>query len=306
MPAVVRGAQAAGPKPRTRKSAKKASPRQVSQEGAGGASKLRAAQRVGLSPTLAAAGVGLVLVAGFGLMLATGHRGERLAAATQHFIDRRAAASGFSLRHVQLQGVSPGARADVLAAARIYRGESLLALDLERVRRDVQQVGWVREARVVRMLPDTLRIIVDERSLMAVWEHRGRTVVIDRLGQPVPEADPRRFSNLPLVVGAGANADAAEVLTAVARHPRVVQRLEALVRVDDRRWDLRLRDGAIIQLPAEGEDAALIQLETLDRRSRVLDLGLARIDLRDPEMVAVRPRGAPAPSHQPSTAESAG
>jgi cell division protein FtsQ len=85
-----------------------------------------------------------------------------------------------------------------------------------------------------------------------------------------------------------------------------VQRLEALVRVDDRRWDLRLRDGAIIQLPAEGEDAALIQLETLDRRSRVLDLGLARIDLRDPEMVAVRPRGAPAPSHQPSSAESAG
>jgi cell division protein FtsQ len=69
-------------------------------------------------------------------------------------------------------------------------------------------------------------------------------------------------------------------------------RLEALVRVDDRRWDLRLKDGSLIQLPAVDEDTALMQLEQLDLRSRILELGFERIDLRNPDMVAVRPRAA--------------
>ena len=67
-------------------------------------------------------------------------------------------------------------------------------------------------------------------------------------------------------------------------------RLEALVRVDGRRWDLRLKDGSLIQLPAVGEDSALIHLEQLDQTQRLLDLGFERIDLRDSETIAVRPK----------------
>ena len=36
-----------------------------------------------------------------------------------------------------------------------------------------------------------------------------------------------------------------------------------------------------------------MQLEQLDQRSRILELGFERIDLRDPDVVAVRPRQAP-------------
>ena len=46
----------------------------------------------------------------------------------------------------------------------------------------------------------------------------------------------------------------------------------------------------LIQLPATGEEQALMQLEQLDQRSRILELGFDRIDLRNPELVAVRPR----------------
>jgi cell division protein FtsQ len=73
---------------------------------------------------------------------------------------------------------------------------------------------------------------------------------------------------------------------------RLMDRLDAIVRVDDRRWDLRTKDGGLIELPADGEAAALDQLDKLDQQSRILDLGFARIDLRDPDLVAVRPRDA--------------
>jgi len=64
--------------------------------------------------------------------------------------------------------------------------------------------------------------------------------------------------------------------------------------VDQRRWDLRLKDGGLIQLPAGQPEAALIRLDALDQRERLLDLGFARVDLRTPETVAVRPGDAAA------------
>jgi cell division protein FtsQ len=131
---------------------------------------------------------------------------------------------------------------------------------------------------------------VVERKTLAVWQHHGRSYVVDRLGRVIPKADPGRFPSLPLIVGAGANEHAAQILPAVRARPRLAGRLEALIRVDDRRWDLRLKDGSLVQLPAVDEEAALMQLEQLDQRTRILELGFERIDLRDPNVVAVRPR----------------
>ena len=79
------------------------------------------------------------------------------------------------------------------------------------------------------------------------------------------------------------------MLPLIVQRPRLRGRIEALVRVDERRWDLRLKDGSLIQLPATNQDAALIQLDALDQRERLLELGFARIDLRTPDEVAVRP-----------------
>ncbi|HYG28338.1 MAG TPA: cell division protein FtsQ/DivIB, partial [Caulobacteraceae bacterium] len=109
---------------------------------------------------------------------------------------------------------------------------------------------------------------------------------------------------LPLVVGAGANEAVGVLMPILRTRPALLERTEALVRVDGRRWDLRLKDGSIIQLPAMGEEEALVQLDELDRRQRLLDLGFARIDLRDPEMIAVRPRAA-APAMEQLVADGA-
>lgn len=236
---------------------------------------------------MAAAGV---LVVALVVTLSTGDRAERLGAATNTVVGERFAGLGFKLKAIHVEGASAMATPDIIRATGAYEDQPLIGLDLEAVRQQVERVGWVKEARVVRLLPDTLVIAVVERGQLAVWQNGGRSHVIDERGQPIPEADPGRFPNLPLIVGEGANEYAAQILPEVAARPRLRDRLEALVRVDNRRWDLRLKDGSLVQLPAVGEAAALIQLEKLDERSRILDLGFERIDLRDPSTVAVRPR----------------
>ncbi|CAN5277560.1 hypothetical protein BH09PSE2_BH09PSE2_00360 [soil metagenome] len=223
--------------------------------------------------------------------LATGGRAQALFSGVSHGVGVQVGGLlGLKLAKVRLQGVSAAATPDVLAAANLKAGASLLDVDLEAVRQRVQAVGWVKGARVVRLLPDTLLISAEERPRLAVWQVGGQSVVVDADGRPIPEADPGRFPELPLVVGEGAATAAASVLPQIASRPRLAQRIDALVRVDGRRWDLRLKDGGLIQLPPGREDSALIQLDQLDQKARLLELGFARVDLRDPEVVTVRPR----------------
>jgi cell division protein FtsQ len=289
MPAAVRGGSRVQANPRAKAPASPRGKRPPSAKAAP-ASGRGGAPGAGLSPrTVLIAAAGVVALA-LGATLATGHRGEHLAQAAAHGLDLRIAKAGVRLKKVHVEGASPMATADIIRAAGVYADQPLAGLDLDEVRRRVEGVGWVKQARVVRLLPDTLVVAVDERKQVAVWQHDGKTLVIDDHGQVIPEADPNRFASLPLVVGDGADAAAPAVLPILAQRPRLLQLTDALVRVDDRRWDLRLKDGSLIQLPSTGEDQALMKLEQLDQRSHILELGFDRIDLRNPDAVAVRPR----------------
>ncbi|MCW0046075.1 FtsQ-type POTRA domain-containing protein [Brevundimonas sp. BT-123] len=293
MPAVVRGGRRQGSNQAPQRgSASKGGGR--SRGGAQNASavpgKMAAIGRVDISPRTAviALGAGALLLVG---VLATGARAERIGASVSHGLDSVTAGMGLTLKRVHITGASPEAEPAIQRALGLYSGQPITSLDLDAIRTRVQGVGWVREARVVRLLPDTLIVEVKEHDRLAVWQEAGQIKVIDNRGQVIDGADARRYPTLPLVVGKGADVAAGEILPLLAQRPRLMGMVDALVRVDERRWDLRLKDGSLIQLPATEQEAALIRLDALDQRERLLDLGFARVDLRTPDEVAVRPAG---------------
>lgn len=289
MPAVVRGGRRQSTNPPSRRSAQNPGGRGRAPRNAPAVpGKVQAIGRLDLSPraVVLAIAAGVVVLAG---VLATGGRAERIGASVGQGLDGAAVALGLKLDKLFIEGESAEATAAIQRAVALEPGQAMTSIDLGAVRERVEAVGWVRSAKVVRLLPDTLIVHVVEHDRLAVWQSGGRNHVIDSHGQVIEGADPGRYPNLPLVVGKGAEQAAAEILPLIAQRPRLMSRMEALVRVDERRWDLRLKDGSLIQLPATNQDAALIQLDALDQRERLLELGFARIDLRTPDEVAVRP-----------------
>lgn len=290
MPAVVRGGRranvASAPK---RGAGPKARGRGQSGNVGGVPGKMAALGKVDLSPRA----VVLSICAGIGVLaivLATGARADRISQSVSHSIDQMTVGMGLKLRRVHIAGASAEATPAIQRALGVQSGQAITSLDLAALQASVQGVGWVKEARVVRLLPDTLIVEIKEHDRLAIWQTGGRTHVIDSEGRTIEGADAGRYPGLPLVVGKGAETAAVGILPLLAERPRLMNRVDALVRVDERRWDLRLKDGGIIQLPAVNQEAALIQLDALDQRERLLELGFARIDLRTEGQVAVRPR----------------
>jgi len=292
MPAVVRGGRRQNSSQAPKRAAPKGpgrgrGPQRKPQSASGVPGKLAAIGRLDLSPRAVVISIaaGALLLVG---VLATGARAERIGAAFSQGVDGVTAGMGLKLQKVSIEGESPEATRAIQQAVQLSAGQAMTSIDLDALRDRVQAVGWVKEARVVRLLPDTLIIQVVEHDRLAVWKHGSTVVVIDSLGQVIEGADPGRYASLPLVVGKGADQAAGEIVPLIAQRPRLMSRLDALVRVDDRRWDLRLKDGSVILLPAQDPEAALIQLDALDQRQRLLDLGFMRIDLRVPEAMTVR------------------
>lgn len=292
MPAVVRGGRrqsASGTKSEAKPGAKSAARAKAKGGRKAGGGKTILMGSVAMPAELTGWLAGTLVVGLMAVVLMTNHRGETLATNMVGFADARAAALGLNLQNVRLVGVSPQAEDDVKKALPFHRGDPIAFMDLAAVQRAVENVGWVRSASVRRQFPGSLIVTVVERPRLAVWQYHGQDTVIDDQGQVIPEARADRFPDLPLVVGEGANETANDILELMRSRPQLLQKTYALQRVDTRRWNILLKNGAVIKLPALDQDQAFNRLDALITQRRVLDQGFAEIDLLDPKALVVVP-----------------
>ncbi|HXI87239.1 MAG TPA: cell division protein FtsQ/DivIB [Parvularculaceae bacterium] len=233
----------------------------------------------------------VVILMGFAAILWAGGYFGVIAERAGKIADAAAIASGFEIRKVTLVGRDRAAPDEISRALGPLLGASTLAIDLNAARMRVEKLGWVRSASVTRLLPDTINVSIREREPAAVWQMSGKLTLIDENGAPIREVGAYEYASLPLIVGAGAPEAASGVMKALGAHPEIRGRAAALIRVGERRWNLRLRSGLDIELPEKGVEAAFETLSGLQKAQHILDRNLEYIDLRDPERLVLRKRG---------------
>jgi cell division protein FtsQ len=207
---------------------------------------------------------------------------ERLGGAT--------AFAGLRVTDVVIEGRANTPEPLMRAALGVSIGDPILGFSVEMARQRVETLSWVEHATVERRLPGTVVVYLQERRPFAIWQNQGKFVLIDRDGQLVANQNLAEFHNLPLVVGPGAPAAAATLIDALADRPDLQKRVTAAVRVGERRWNLRLNNGADVMLPEGHEAEAIDRLVQLQQQHALLDRPLAAIDMRLGDRLVVRPR----------------
>jgi cell division protein FtsQ len=204
------------------------------------------------------------------------------------FRDGVANLAGFRITSIALAGQRRLSREDVLTTAGITGRTSLLFLDASEVRTRLKANPWIADATVLKLYPGRLHIAVTERDAFALWQRDGKVEVIADDGAVVEPYAGQYFAKLPLVVGIGAETRAKGFVAALAKYPSVRDQLSAAVLVAERRWNVMLKNGINILLPAEGLEQALDTLVRLDRDNKILSRDIATIDLRLADRVTVR------------------
>jgi cell division protein FtsQ len=205
-----------------------------------------------------------------------------------------AARAGFEVEKVEVRGVE---RMDELPVYNIALGQvdrSMLSLDLPKVRDEMLKLGWVKDARVSRRLPDTLVVDIVERDPVAVWQHEGQLHLIDVQGVVLQSVASNAMPDLPLVVGPNANLQTAGLNKLMENAPALKPMLAGATWVGNRRWDLRFQSGETLSLPEGDRDSAsaLVNFARMDGVNRLLGRGIVKFDMRDPDRFVLRlPQG---------------
>ena len=214
-----------------------------------------------------------------------------------------AVAAGFGVKRITVEGQLHITDAELTAALGTGPGSMILAFDTDAAKERLEGVPFVKRAQVMRLLPSTLQVVIEERAPYAMWQSKGETYVIDAEGTVLAPAAPEAYADLPLVVGDGAGKNAADLLQTLEPFDGLRRRLVAAIRVGDRRWTLKLASGMDVMLPDDGVTDALQTLVRLDRDRGLLRQNLAAVDLRLADRVSVRlSKSVPPAAPEPDTA----
>lgn len=208
-------------------------------------------------------------------------------------------AANMPVQDIVIEGRSNTPEPLLDAALGVHRGDPMLGFSLQGARERIETLSWVEHAAVERRLPGTLIVSLTERRPFAIWQNQGKFVLIGRDGQVVANEDVAAFGDLPLVVGAGAPQYATALLDALSDQPALKSHVLAAVRVGERRWNLRLKNGADVMLPEGAEAVAIAKLAELQNTQALLDRPLAVVDMRLPDRLVVRPQPNPAATPAP-------
>ena len=152
---------------------------------------------------------------------------------------------------------------------------------------ELKRLAWASDVSVSKAYPDKVIVKVVERTPFAIWQNGQALYLVERDGHEIVPYDDR-FAGLPLIVGKGANSEAAALIASVERHAELAGQVKAYVWVADRRWNLTLNNGINVLLPETGAEQQLAALASMQREEGVFDRAIEVIDLRFNDRVVIR------------------
>ena len=188
--------------------------------------------------------------------------------------------NGFVLDKVIIQGQSNVSSSDIVKAIKARNGSPIFAIELEEIKKRLDNNPWIRTSIVERRLPDSLYIAIFERQPMAIWQFNKKLYLIDSDGKRITNKNIENFSDLLHIVGDEANLYAKTLMNDLAQYPDIADKVKSATRYGNRRWDLILQENILVKMPESNFNIAYKYLHELNKNKKLFANRYKSLDLR--------------------------
>lgn len=186
---------------------------------------------------------------------------------------------GFKVENIVIQDRKSASITELLSIAGVIKDTPIFAVDIHSIKSNLENYSWIKEALVVRKLPDTIHIKVVEKAPVAIWQKDQKLNLIDSDGEIIINADIHRFNDLLHVVGDDANIYAISLIQAIPFE--FFSNIKSAVRFGNRRWNLILKDETVVKLPENNAKQAIEYLMNLNKENKLFNSNIKMLDLRN-------------------------
>ncbi|MDR1560780.1 MAG: FtsQ-type POTRA domain-containing protein, partial [Holosporaceae bacterium] len=114
-----------------------------------------------------------------------------------------------------------------------YKG-NIFNQSLDVVKKKLEHISWIHSVAIRRKLPDTIYITVSERTPIAILQSKHKLYLVDTNGKILENDGIGDFSNLPIVIGKGAEKEASQLLCCLDKFPKIQKQIVFAVRIGGR------------------------------------------------------------------------
>lgn len=205
----------------------------------------------------------------------------------EQYLIRVTAKGGLVVESVRINGRALTSKEALKGALGPVLNKPMMGLSLEAIQARLEALPWVANAAVRRDWPNVLVLTLTERYPVAIWTKGKKRVLVDREGVALTQDIPAEFQNLIRIAGDQAPPHMAELEGLLAHVPSIRQRLSLATLVGGRRWDMRLDNDIVVQLPEEAVDEALQELSRLLEIFPLSSDYVRRLDFRLPDRLII-------------------
>ena len=188
--------------------------------------------------------------------------------------------TGLVVKEVIVEGRAKTNKTELLAALQISEGDSILTLNINKIRGRINKLPWIKSVRVERHFPNKISLSLVERVPLARWQKNRQLSLIDIQGDIIPRVDLAKFLHLPIIIGENAPKLARQILKILSKEPHLFRRVRSVTLVSDRRWDVRLDNQIDVHLPEKNPQKAWAHLATVEHGHSILGSEVQGIDMR--------------------------
>ncbi len=202
------------------------------------------------------------------------------------FLNKLLINNGFIIKNIKILGANHLDKEDIIKIINTYNNVNIFNVNIKNIYREIKRNTWVKKASVEIIYPNTIKVLLTEKKPIAIWQNKYGNSLITKTGDVLFENNLEEFkSYLPIIIGQNAHKNIHSILNILSSNKEFVKNIWSLTFVNERRWDVHFNQGLTIRLPSKNIKNSWEKVVYLDKKFKILSLGLTEIDLRNSSQI---------------------
>ncbi len=167
-------------------------------------------------------------------------------------VDKLSQNFGYIVEEIEVVGDNDNCHVADVSMLDKYKGVSTILISVEDIRKDLESVDCVGQVSVSRMLPSKLRVSIEPRVPIAIWQHKHKFFFIANNGSVLQIRNSKDVSKFIIILGDHAPEKTPALLVLLHQEPELYQKVVSAIWIGDRRWNIIFDNGMELLLPEDG------------------------------------------------------
>ena len=215
---------------------------------------------------------------------------NKFANSTSDLIQQYSNKYNYNLNKIEVIGLKNLNKDEILIFFNKFKNNSIFLVPVKEISNEIKKNKWIKEVNIINDYKNTLKVNIKEETPIGIYENNNQKilfsknlVILEILGKD------HDYKNLISFYGENSIINSKHLISKIDQD--IKQMIQSLIFVENRRWNIKLKNKITLKLPEKNLEEAIINYKKIYSNLSNKDLkDIEIIDLRIPNQAIIKYR----------------